>query len=103
MSTGHVTPGTETETLAGTITYTCTVRGYRPGTDEVICTATASTSVGVLKPEEEAKPGLTIKWEYDEIWPNGDWHDYTKTAEPGVLAPEDSAFARCTNTNSGST
>ena len=51
--TDKVTPGTQTETLAGTITYTATVPGYRPGTDEVICSDTASCTIGVLKPEND--------------------------------------------------
>ncbi|MBR5010293.1 MAG: hypothetical protein IKY06_06590 [Clostridia bacterium] len=69
---------------------------------EILCKSNVVTlRVYVPNEFEEAKPELTIKWEYDEIWPNGDWHVLTKTAKPGVLAPEDSAFARCTNTNSG--
>ena len=54
-----VTPGTQTETLAGTITYTVFVPGYRPGTDEVICSAAASTSIGVLK-DGAPHPQLTL-------------------------------------------
>ncbi len=101
ISLGIVTPGTETETLAGTITYTGTVRGYRPGTDEVLCSDTASCTIGVLKPEE-AEPGLTIKWDYDEIF----HHDSTSatteiTTEPGILALNDGACVWFTVTNTG--
>ena len=46
-----VSPGTETETLQGTLTYSAVVRGYRPGTDEVLCTAEASCAIGLLKEE----------------------------------------------------
>ena len=65
----EVNPSTETETLAGTITYTVTVPGYRPGTDEVICSDTASYTIGVLKPEDDGlHPGMTV----------------TLTADPGA-------------------
>ena len=61
----HINPGTETETLAGTITYTATVPGYRPGTDEVICSDTAFCTVSVLKPEDDPQLTLTASWADD--------------------------------------
>ena len=63
----NVTPGTETETLAGTIGFSVTVPGYKPGTDEVICTASASTEFGVLKDsEKEQDHGLSVVVTWDE-------------------------------------
>ena len=61
-----VTPGTETETLAGTIGYSVTVPGYKPGADEVICTASASASLGVLKDgdaEQDHDLSVVVTWD----------------------------------------
>ncbi|MBQ9409536.1 MAG: hypothetical protein IJU28_09150 [Clostridia bacterium] len=88
IDTKDVTPGTETETLAGTITFTATVPGYRPGTDEVICSATASTSIGVLKDDG---PHASLKYEitWDENAGEGKRYEgatvtaYCKTTNTG--------------------
>ncbi|MBR5383617.1 MAG: hypothetical protein IK133_07315, partial [Clostridia bacterium] len=61
-----VIPGTETEAFAGTITYTVTVPGYRPGTDEVICSDTASCTIGILKPADEKPAAYDISASYSE-------------------------------------
>ena len=47
---------------------------------------------------EEAKPGLTLKWDYDRIWHN---ESLTVTTEPGVLSPEDGAYACVFPQNTG--
>ena len=58
VSAADVAPGTETAELYGTITYSVQVPGYKPGTDEVLCTAAASSTIGVLKDENALKPSL---------------------------------------------
>ncbi|MCR4886842.1 MAG: hypothetical protein K5919_07995 [Clostridiales bacterium] len=60
------TPGTETAELYGTVTYSVQVPGYKPGTDEVLCTAAASSTIGVLK-DDGPHPALYVEcsWEPD--------------------------------------
>lgn len=60
VSAADVAPGTETAELYGTITYSVQVPGYKPGTDEVLCTAAASCTIGVLKDENALKPSLLV-------------------------------------------
>ena len=67
VSAADVAPGTETAELYGTVTYSVQVPGYKPGTDEVLCTAAASCTIGVLKDENALKPSLllTTTWAPD--------------------------------------
>ncbi|MBR6498816.1 MAG: hypothetical protein IKT23_03910, partial [Clostridia bacterium] len=75
------------------------------GQNKFIGSNKAAVSIPLTYPEgeepEEAKPALEIKWDYDEIWPNGDWTIWTKTTEPGVIAPEDGVLADYTTINKG--
>ena len=56
ISESNAAPGTETETLAGTLTFSVTVPGYKPGTDEVICTGEGSATIGLLKEDGGETP-----------------------------------------------
>ena len=58
VSAADVAPGTETAELYGTVTYSVQVPGYKPGTDEALCIAAASCTIGVVKDENALKPRL---------------------------------------------
>ena len=49
ISETSVASGTETETLAGTLTFAVKVYGYKPCTDDVLCTGEGSATIGLLK------------------------------------------------------
>lgn len=59
-------PGSETEELAGVFWVISEYPGYKPGTDEVLCTGTASIEYLVGKGEAETPHGLTVTVSWDE-------------------------------------
>ncbi|MCR4886656.1 MAG: Cna B-type domain-containing protein, partial [Clostridiales bacterium] len=67
ISASDVAPGTETYILAGTMTYSVNVRGYKPDTDEVLCSAEGSCSIGLLweglTPEDIASLSVRKVWD----------------------------------------
>nr|MCR4887096.1 hypothetical protein [Clostridiales bacterium] len=76
--------GKETETLIGTMTYSVKVRGYEPGTDNVLCEAEKDCTMNLLKPPP--KPELTLTWQFD-----GD--QYTNQYDRDEFQPHETVHA----------
>lgn len=59
-------PGSETDELAGVFWVIQEYPGYKPGTDEVLCTGTGSIEYLVAKGEAETPHGMTVTVSWDE-------------------------------------